>query len=640
LKILKGYKTGNMHLFKAINRVLLIAFFTIALPAVSVCIADTRKSDQAINPATPAVIRYIKLQDETYPQSWPHKDSFNVYSLKNPTLSPGYYLVQTTITNHTKEDTLLFDAGYHRLKSVKIEVLHSGGKTENYHSGMMVPLSARKYYNNRLLTGLAINPGETVECRIKIYCHEYFSLAMQADTKQNLLSDLNAENILYALFAGIFLSMILYNLFIFLTTRDRIYLLYVCYNFFMAYSQLGLLGFTQHYIFPESPVTDYWIYMISGSMVGTFGCLFIASYLNIKNYSALIYKSIMLIAALFPSYLIFDLLGFYTLKEIAYDILGLCCFALFYISVYISIRKGNLQTKFLLAGWSLFMLGYVTFILKNEGLLPYNLFTHYGMITGSALEMLLLSFALADRINTLRKDNAKKQEEIITQLEKNEQFLRKSKQLELDKERLKKEILISEYESLKKQINPHFLFNSLNVLTDLVHEEHEMAETFVTELSKAYRYILECEQESLVSLQTELRFIRSYIFLLKIRFEENLQISIEIPESENRLIAPLTLQLLVENAVKHNIISSAQPLKIDIFTIESYIIVSNNIQLRRDKEKSTGKGLKNIQSRYQYISGDDVQVIYSSKQFMVKIPLVGDSQILPSDTDEISDYRR
>jgi sensor histidine kinase YesM len=572
-------------------------------------------------------IHYLRLENDSFPVQWPSVDLFMSYSLQNSTLRPGYYLIQIDLQNLGNEDTLLLDFGYHRIKSLDMEVVHENGTLQRYHMGMFDPISQRRYNHHKLLFDIPIQKGEKVQCRCRIYSHEFFSLPMQIGTEKDVLLGLTKEDVTYSLFTGIFLSMILYNLFIYLTTKDKMYLKYLVYTAFLVYSQLSLFGFLQHFVFGEFPQVDYWCYMVSGSLVGTTGCMFIAGYLEIKKYSIWIYRCIMTVGLLFPFYLILDLLGFHVAKEFAYDILGLSCFTLFYIAVYITIKKGNLKTKFLLVGWSLFMLGYITFILKNEGVLPLNNFTHYGMITGSALEMLLLSFALADRFNTIRKDNEKKQEEIIRQLETNEKFLRISKQLELDKERLKKEILLSEYESLKKQVSPHFLFNSLNVLADLVQEEPELAVSFVSELAKVYRYILECEQERLVELSTEVEFIKSYVFLLKIRFEENLQVVIAIPDAEYRLIAPLTLQLLVENAVKHNIISSAKPLRIGIFLEDGFVVVSNNFQARRDHNKSIGLGLNNIKSRYQFFSTQEVQVLNIGEQFVVKVPLIDHEQV-------------
>ncbi|MBO9703004.1 MAG: histidine kinase [Sporocytophaga sp.] len=568
------------------------------------------------------VLEYYDLGNRDFPIQWPSKKDFKTYSLQEPTLSPGRYLFQTSIGNHSNEDTVFLDLGFHRLKGISLQVIYANDRIVEYRTGMFVNLSKRKYPHRQLLFGIPIKKGEEVQCRIKLIVEEYFYLPAQLGSKEKIYNSIHSEDLVLTFFAGIFISMVLYNLFIYLTTRDRMYLVYVCYHFFMAYTQLALFGFTQEHIFGELPKFDYWAYMVSGSMVGTSGCIFVINFLHIKKYSAGIYKTIIVVASLFPLYLVLDLFGYYSAKELVYDLLGLSCIALFYISIYISIKNGNLQTKFLLVGWSLFMLGYICFILKNEGVLPYNLFTHYAMITGSALEMILLSFALAHRITTLRKDNEKKQQEIILQLETNEQFLRKSKQLELDKERLKKEILLSEYESLKKQINPHFLFNSLNVLSDLVNEEQELAETFVEQLAKVYRYILECEQESLVPMNTELDFIESFIFLLKIRFEENLHITIDTEHIQNQLIAPLTLQLLIENAVKHNVISSENPLRVKIYTEQGYIVVSNNMQLRRGMEKSTGKGLKNIKSRYKFISSKPVEVFNTSSEFIVRIPFV------------------
>lgn len=181
----------------------------------------------------------------------------------------------------------------------------------------------------------------------------------------------------------------------------------------------------------------------------------------------------------------------------------------------------------------------------------------------------------------------------------------------------------AKFESLKNQLDPHFLFNSLNVLTSLIGENPGQAEKFTTKLSKVYRYVLEQKDKDLISLSEELAFARSYMQLLQMRFEE--AIEYKIPErvsQDEAKIVPLSLQLLLENAVKHNVITSQNPLKIEIFEENGYLVVQNNINPKKSLEKSTKVGLRNIKQRYQLVT--DKQVLIEDDQliFRVKLPLL------------------
>lgn len=190
-------------------------------------------------------------------------------------------------------------------------------------------------------------------------------------------------------------------------------------------------------------------------------------------------------------------------------------------------------------------------------------------------------------------------------------------------ERFKKENAEFQFESLRSQVNPHFLFNSLNTLSSLVYENQEKAEAFIRELSDVYRYILENRGQELVTLGKELQLASSFIYLVHLRFEDNLNVVVDIPDQYNQtLISPLTLQLLIENAVKHNIISQRKPLNISIFIEDDCLVVKNNKQLKTSKEYSSQLGLKNIRSRYAFLTEKKMEVIENTDEFIVKIPIL------------------
>ncbi len=198
----------------------------------------------------------------------------------------------------------------------------------------------------------------------------------------------------------------------------------------------------------------------------------------------------------------------------------------------------------------------------------------------------------------------------------------------------------AKFESLKNQLDPHFLFNSLNVLTSLIEENPKQAERFTTKLSKVYRYVLEQKDKDLIPLEEELRFAKSYMELLKMRFEDGISFSIPETVSNPELkIVPLSLQLLLENAVKHNSISSKNPLSIRIFEENGYLVVQNNISPKASLEQSTKVGLKNINLRYGLVSNAKVEITNTNKLFKVKLPLLT-QKIKIMKTDYISDSNK
>ena len=181
----------------------------------------------------------------------------------------------------------------------------------------------------------------------------------------------------------------------------------------------------------------------------------------------------------------------------------------------------------------------------------------------------------------------------------------------------------AKFDALKNQLDPHFLFNSLNVLTSLIDENPESAQKFTTGLSKVYRYVLEQKNKDLVTVDEELEFAKTYMSLLKMRFEDS--IVFEIPERasvpESRVV-PLSLQLLLENAVKHNMVTSSKPLHIKIYENEGHLIVENNLQPKQIVKKSSGVGLGNIKQRYSLLTNRKVKINQQADRFAVSIPML------------------
>jgi hypothetical protein len=197
----------------------------------------------------------------------------------------------------------------------------------------------------------------------------------------------------------------------------------------------------------------------------------------------------------------------------------------------------------------------------------------------------------------------------------------------IERERnLKAEMMAYKYESLRNQINPHFLFNSFNVLSDLVYADQAIAVKFINQLSELFRYVLDSRDKELVPLADEINFMHSYIYLLKTRFEDKLDLKIDMEASADELIVPMTLQMLVENAVKHNEVSETFPLQIRISRNGSYLEVENSLRVKKVGEDSKNTGLKNIIQQFSFFTDRQIEVRDNDGKFLVRIPVLKASE--------------
>jgi len=201
---------------------------------------------------------------------------------------------------------------------------------------------------------------------------------------------------------------------------------------------------------------------------------------------------------------------------------------------------------------------------------------------------------------------------------------------QLEKEKLIKANISSQLEGLKSQVNPHFLFNSLNTLASIIPEDQEKSVRYVNKLSKVYRYILEIGDKELVTVAEELNFLKSYTFLLEERFGDNFKIDIDVPkEYHTKYVIPLALQITFENAIKHNVISKKQPLYIKVHVKNALLLaISNNLQKKKTIGFSPGLGLQNIKNRYKFFTRHEVVVEETAGSFVVGLPLLNTSKFL------------
>jgi LytS/YehU family sensor histidine kinase len=203
-------------------------------------------------------------------------------------------------------------------------------------------------------------------------------------------------------------------------------------------------------------------------------------------------------------------------------------------------------------------------------------------------------------------------------------FLKHWRKSELAAEKIQKENIRSQLSSLKRQLDPHFLFNNLNILSALVDTDTQRSKKFIEKFAEVYRALLKSKSDDLITLSEELEFIDSYMYLIRTRFDENIQFTQNLkPESLKRMIPPLTLQLLVENAIKHNLITDGIPLAIHLLQLDDdYLMVSNTLNEKPGEKEGTGSGLVNIRNRYAYFTEKPVKIIRTETHFEVHIPLL------------------
>jgi two-component system, LytTR family, sensor kinase len=199
----------------------------------------------------------------------------------------------------------------------------------------------------------------------------------------------------------------------------------------------------------------------------------------------------------------------------------------------------------------------------------------------------------------------------------------KYKETAIESELLESMHLQQEFDNLKDKVNPHFLFNCFNTLSSLITENKSMASCFLNDLSKVYRYLLQNNEDGMSTVESEMKFIYSYFKLISTRYGDGVELTVQVDKKYYPYMVPsLSLQLLVENAVKHNVVSKHEPLSIEIFTTEGkQLVVNNNLNRKVIKEKSTRIGLKNIESKYKLLNKEGFQVIDGETYFMVVLPL-------------------
>ncbi len=332
------------------------------------------------------------------------KFKLSEHFIPNLGVSSDVYWLKFKLTNKSNFQNLALELAHPILDEVDLYTITSDGNIEIQHSGESVKFSDRKYKYLDFILDLDIPKDSTRTFLLRIKSDDVIIVPLVAGDATFIKAENRKKDVVFGLYSGVILVMFLYNLFIYLTVKDESYLYYVIYTLFVGLTQLVLQGFTYEYLWPESPWLANQSLTLFPAIAGIGLCLFIQRFLDLKTYSPILHNGAYFFIFFYSIAFFARLIG---LNQLSYNIIdvmaGLISIYGISIGVVLSL-KGSRPAKFFLIAWLIFFLGAIIFVLRNFGILPYSNFTNYSMPFGNAIEVILLSFALADRINILKKE--------------------------------------------------------------------------------------------------------------------------------------------------------------------------------------------------------------------------------------------
>ncbi|HSZ71117.1 MAG TPA: 7TM diverse intracellular signaling domain-containing protein [Cytophagaceae bacterium] len=347
----------------------------------------------------------------------------NINLVPNFGVSESTFWVQFTIINHTQKNKLLLEISQPIIDDITLYTPLQGSYTSQ-NAGDKFPFTNRFYQYPNFVFDLNIKPEETKTFYLKVKSEQQILLPLTVGTSKVVLEGLHKEAIFFGIYFGIMLVMFLYNMFIFFTVRDKTYLYYVIHTLFIGLTQSALMGYPFQFLWPQSPEWANLSVYIFPCCVGITGLEFLKNFLNTKEVAPRLHKISFIITGLYMLTAVLSLVG---KMHIAYTLVQGCAavVAIFMLVVAIVVtRTGSKPAKFFLIAWSAMLVGIIIFVLKDFGILAPNPLTNYTMPVGSALETILLSFALADRINILKKEKEESQAQVVIALQENEKLIR------------------------------------------------------------------------------------------------------------------------------------------------------------------------------------------------------------------------
>lgn len=339
-------------------------------------------------------------------------------------ISTHYHWLRFRVTNATDERDLLLNLDQPVLNEAQVYVVDSKGKVRKKEINTAGPYSERKYKHQNMLFDLGIAQGQTATVYVRLMAREQLTLPVRIGVRRNILEQLMERDFLCGLYYGLILVMFLYNLFVYISLRDPLYLYYVAYVLILGLTQASLQGYGFRFLWPNNPSLEYYSVFVAGATSGLASMIFIRKFLNLRQAAPNMFKVFMGVEAGYYLSLLLLAFGNTTASHQVIDLCALAGSVSIYTAAVQARRQGNRQANFILIAWTLFLASVIIFVLKNFGLVPYNQFTYYVLQIGSGFEMVLLSFALANRINILKREKEQSQAEALRISQENERIIR------------------------------------------------------------------------------------------------------------------------------------------------------------------------------------------------------------------------
>lgn len=349
--------------------------------------------------------------------------------LQNFGITPHAYWVNFKIINKSNEKNLSLEIPYTLIDSIsffqvndskEIEMENHAGNMDKFDSRM---LDEHQYY----VYPLIFDGSDSVEVYLRVKSGTQLMLPIKVGSQYQILGDLLEKDLFFGIYFGIIIVMVLYNLFVYLSLRDHSYLLYILFLLSVLFTQASLDGYISRFILPENPLTANWIIYFSSALIGIMAIIFAQSFLNTKKESPIYHK---LGYVFIIIYLITSIMPLFGFNNASYGLIlmsaALSAIYVLFIAFNV-LRKGSRPAKYFLAAWSVFILTVIIFVLKDYGVLPYNFFTAQALQFGSAFEAVILSFALADKINVYREEKDSYQQQALDAIRKNEIIISEQK---------------------------------------------------------------------------------------------------------------------------------------------------------------------------------------------------------------------
>ncbi len=555
------------------------------------------------------------------PQKNPIHILKNANFIKAPKhLSLGYLTkdiwLKTTIINPTN-DTLhnyILELENGLLEDVRLFQFQNTKLIQTHYSGTFLALNQRSFSHHLPSFKFNLPPGESV---LLIYIGGINAKLIDVELfNQSFFNNqIRTKDLFFGLYLGVLIALLLYNLFLYFSIKESTYLHYILYIFNFLILNLVLDGYI-NLIFPNTPLFNTVIAVSSSGFAIGFSLLFTMRFLNVKSHFPKLYKwmKILCWGALGGVLLGISNFWFKDIPPYITLLIILAGLSIYVIAVLSYIKKVRSSGYFLVA-WSFFLLGTFIISLVNFNAIPSNFFTNNALRITSVMEVVLLSFALADKIKWERKDKLL--------------ALQKLKDEEMNSKILESEKISSELKALKSQMNPHFIFNALNSIQEMfLLGDKELANEHLGKFSVLTRQILELSDKKFIALSDEIDMLDKYLSIEKIRFEENFDFTINVSDNldvHNINIPPMLLQPFVENAIKHGVFHSKKHKFIEItfnstpHFVECIIIdngvgrsFSNNLN-KQNKSKPSSFSSLSIQKRIDLINK------YNSDKISVEI---------------------